>query len=77
MDTSLERKIVVGGRRFTGRHRTVGGEEEDRIQSWRNQVTDFMKSRNMAEDRYLWRLGVDGRLLAYIYIYLFIIVVIM
>ena len=36
--------------------------------SWWNQVTDFMKSRDMeedmAEDRYLWRLGVDGRLLA-------------
>ena len=37
-------------------------------QSLRNQVTDFMKSRDMeediAEDRHLWRLGVDGRLLA-------------
>ena len=37
-------------------------------QSWRNQVTDFMKSRymeeDMAEDRHLWRLGVEGRLLA-------------
>jgi hypothetical protein len=37
-------------------------------QSWRNQVTDFMKSRNMeedmAKDRHLWPLGVDGRLLA-------------
>jgi hypothetical protein len=37
-------------------------------QSWRNQVTDFMKSKNMeqdmAEDRHLWRLGVDGRPLA-------------
>ena len=37
-------------------------------QSWRKQVTDFMKSRNMeedmTEDRHLWRLGVDGRLLA-------------
>ena len=37
-------------------------------QSWRNQVTDFMRSRNMeedmTEDRHLWRLGVDGRLLA-------------
>ena len=36
--------------------------------SWRNQVTDFIKSKNMeedmAEDRHLWRLGVDGRLLA-------------
>ena len=37
-------------------------------QSWRNQVTDFMRSRNMeedmAEDRHLWRLGVDAGLLA-------------
>ena len=37
-------------------------------QSWKNQLTDFMKSRNMeedmAEDRHLWGLGVDGRLLA-------------
>ena len=36
--------------------------------SWRNQVTDFMKSRgmeeDMAENRHLWRLGVDRRLLA-------------
>ena len=35
--------------------------------SWRNQVTDFIKSRNMeedkAEDRHLWRLGVEERLL--------------
>ena len=32
-------------------------------QSGWNQVTDFMKSRNMEEDmaenRYLWRLGID------------------
>ena len=27
MDLSLEWKIVVGRRRFTSRHRTVGGEE--------------------------------------------------
>ena len=58
MDTSLEWKIVVGQRRFTSGQRTVGGEEEDK--SWRNQVTDFMKSRNMeedmAEDRHVWRL---------------------
>ena len=36
--------------------------------SWRYQMTDFMRSRNMeediAEDRHLWRLGVDGRFLA-------------
>ena len=30
MDTSLEWKIVVGERRYTSGHRTVGGEEEDR-----------------------------------------------
>ena len=37
-------------------------------QSWKNQVTDFMRSRNMvedmADDRNLWCLGVDGRFLA-------------
>ena len=33
-------------------------------QSWRDQVTDFMKSGNMEEDRHLYRLGVYGRLLA-------------
>ena len=36
-------------------------------QSWKNQVTGFMKSRNMEEDmaenRHLWRLGGDGRIL--------------
>ena len=65
MDTFLEWKIVVGQRRFTSDHRTVGGRPQ---LSWRNLVTDFMKSRNMeedmAEDGHLWRLGVDGRLLA-------------
>ena len=30
MDTSLERKIIFGQRRFTSGHRTVGGDEEDR-----------------------------------------------
>ena len=64
METYLERKIVVDQRRFTSGHRTVGEEEE----SWKNQLTNFMRSRNMeedkAEDRHLWRLGVDGRLLA-------------
>ena len=39
-------------------------------------MANFMKSRgmeeDMAEDRYLWRLGVDGRLLAvYVYIVIF------
>ena len=40
-------------------------------------MTDFMKSRKMdediAEDRHLWRLGVDERLLADIYIIIIII----
>ena len=35
--------------------------------SWKNYVMDLMRSINleedMAEDRYLWRLGVNGRLL--------------
>ena len=38
-----------------------------RQQSWRNQVTDFLRrntEEDMAEDRHLWRLGVDGRLSA-------------
>jgi hypothetical protein len=30
MDTSLEWKIVLDQRRYISRHRTVGGEEEDR-----------------------------------------------
>ena len=34
-------------------------------------MTDFMKSRNMEEDRHLWRLGVDGWLLAVLVQYLF------
>ena len=33
-------------------------------QSWKNQVTCFMRSRNEEEDRYLWRLGMDRWLLA-------------
>jgi hypothetical protein len=40
-DTSLEWKIVVGRR-----HRTAEGPQ----QSWKNQVTHFMRSRNMKED---------------------------
>ena len=60
MDASLEWKIVVD-RRFTSGHRTIGGQHE-------RTKMDFMRSRNieedMAEDRHLWRLGVDRRLLA-------------
>jgi hypothetical protein len=37
-------------------------------QSWKNEVKDFMRSRNMeedmVEDKQIWRLGVDGWLLA-------------
>ena len=65
MDTSLEWKVIVGQRRFTSGNRTVGGERPQ--QSWKNQVTDCMRSRNMeedmVEDRHLWRLRVDGQLL--------------
>ena len=68
METFLEWQIVVGQRRFTNGHRMVGGEEEDRNNHGNNQVTDFMRSRNleedMAEDRHLWRLGVDRWILA-------------
>ena len=36
-------------------------------QSWKNQVMEFMRSRNMEEDmtvdRHLWHLGVDGMVL--------------
>ena len=42
MDTSLEWKIVVDQRRFIR-------EEDERQQSWNNQVTDFMRSRNREE----------------------------
>ena len=46
----------------------VGRENEDRNNHKKNQVTDFMRNRNMeedkAKDRHIWRLGVDGRLLA-------------
>ena len=60
-DSRLPKKIyqwTPHGRRKRGRPQ----------QSWKNQVTDFVKSRNveedMAENRHLWRLGVDGRFLA-------------
>ena len=37
-------------------------------QSWKNQVMDFLRSQNqeddVAKDRYVWRLGVNGQLLA-------------
>ena len=41
-DNRRPKKIYQG-------HRTVGREVEDR-NSWKNQVTDFMRSRNMEED---------------------------
>ena len=45
MDTSLEWKIVIGRRRFVSGHSTLEGEEE----SWKNQVIDFMRRRDMAD----------------------------
>ena len=52
MDTYLEWNIYQwtpnGRRRGRPKH------------SWKNQMTDFMRSRNLDEDRHLWRLGVDG-----------------
>ena len=57
MGTSFEWKIVVGQRRLN-----------QWKQSWKNQVKDFMRGRNMeediAEDRHVWHLRVDGWLLA-------------
>ena len=51
-------------------------------QSWNNQVKNFTRIRNMeedmAEDKHLWRLGMDRQLLDnnnnhyYLFIYLFI-----
>ena len=59
---------MVDQKRFASGHRMVGGEEKDRNNHGGAKVTDFMRSRNMeedmAEDRHLWRLGVDGQLLA-------------
>ena len=59
VDSRWPKKIyqwTTHGRRRRGRQQ----------QSWKNQVTDVMKSRNaeedMAEDRHLLRLVVDGRL---------------
>ena len=68
MEVSLEWKIVVGQRRFKSGHRTAGGEEVG-CNNHGNQVTDFLRSRNMTEDRHLWSLGMDRRLLAIYYIY--------
>ena len=76
MDAPLEWNIVVGQRRFTSGHHTVGGEDLRPQQAWKNQVTDFMRSKNMeesmAEDRHLWRLGMDRWLLP-VYILILII----
>ena len=51
---------------FTIGHRRIGGEEEDG-KSWKNEVTDFMRIKNMgedtAEDKEIWRFGMDRRLL--------------
>ena len=59
VDSRWPKKIyqwTTHGRRRRGRQQ----------QSWKNQVTDVMRSRNLedvAEDRYIWRWGMDGRLL--------------
>ena len=65
MDPSIEWKLVVDRiYQWTPHGRRRGRTQ----QSWKNQVTDFMRSRNveedMAEDRHLWRLEVGGRLSA-------------
>ena len=47
-------------------------------QSWKNQVTNFMRSRNLedvAENRHLWRSGMDRRPV-YILIIIIIIIII-
>ena len=49
MDTFLEWKIVVGRRRLTSGHRTVGGEEEDR-----NNHEGTMKSRKAGTWKNIW-----------------------
>ena len=62
--------IYIYIQRFTSQHNTQHGRRrgERPQQAWKNQETDFARSSNMeedmAEDRHLWRLGVDGRLLA-------------
>ena len=48
MGISLERKIVVGPTRFTSGQR--GRRRGRSQQSWQNQVTLFMRSRNIEED---------------------------
>ena len=68
MDAYLEWMIIVGQRRFTSGHRTVREEEEDHNNHGGTKWRNFLRSKNMeedmAEERYLWRLGVDVRLLA-------------
>ena len=51
MDTSLEWKIVVG-QRFTSGHRTVGGEEEERME----ESSDRLHEKQKHDRRYgIWR----------------------
>ena len=56
LDRIQRRKTEVVWRRFTSWHRRLGGEEEGR-----NKVTDFMRGRNMEEDKHYgaWE-WVDG-----------------
>ena len=60
----MEWKIAIGQRRFTSGHRTVGGEEEDHTNNERTSTRSRNMEEEMAEDRYLQRLGMDRRLLA-------------
>ena len=65
MDTSLELKIVIDQRRFTGGHRTVGGEEEERynhgITKWQTsgEAETWKKIRQKVDIFGVWEL-MDG-----------------
>ena len=67
MDISLELKIVVGQRRFTSGHRIVERDEEDRNNNERTKRRTSREAeawKKIRQIRHLWRLGVDGWLLA-------------
>ena len=55
--TSLDCVRVIG-------HRTVGREKEDRNNNWRAKWWTLREAKyETVEDRHLWHLGIDGRLL--------------
>ena len=57
--------IFNGRTRITSGHRTVGRPQQSlKRQSSLEAEIRSNTEEDMAEDRYLWRLGVDGRLLA-------------